>query len=105
MLPSSGQSNAHGKLNDMRCSDNALCLKSQITLGSSDHDHGQKIIPAADGGFIVCGGTYSTDGDFHVATGNGDEFGEAVVPTIFGGYAVACFTNSFDGDVKGNRLR
>src|SRR4051812_33355080 len=54
------------KLNTMRCSNNSPCLKKQTTLGGSGDDFAGKLIPTRDGGFLVCGGTNSTDGDFAV---------------------------------------
>ena len=115
-----------GKLNDMRCSYNAPCLKAQTTLGGSNYDQGSKMIQTRDGGFVVCGLTFSNDGDFQTKdTINGDayiakynRFGKLewtktyggtgndvfndIVQTYDGGYAVVGQTTSNDGDVSGN---
>ena len=114
------------KLNDMRCSDNAPCLKAQTTLGGSNYDPGLKIAPTSDGGFIVCGLTNSNDDDFHVPASNGadafvarynkhsqllwantfggtdyDAFND-IAQTNDGGYISVGQTSSNDGDVSGN---
>ncbi len=113
-------------LNDMRCSPNAPCLNAQTTLGGSNYDQGSNMIQTRDGGFVVCGLTFSNDGDFQTKdTINGDaylakynRFGKLewtktyggtgndvfndIVQTYDGGYAVVGQTTSNDGDVSGN---
>ncbi|MDQ6764262.1 MAG: T9SS type A sorting domain-containing protein [Bacteroidota bacterium] len=126
ILSSSHKPQAHGILNDMRSSNNAPCLKAQNTLGGSGFDFGGKLIETRDGGFIVCGGTNSADGDFSVPAadgndayiakynkhrhlewtktfgGTGDDFFNDIAQTYDGGYILAGFTSSTDGDVSGN---
>jgi hypothetical protein len=126
ILPSLYKPHVPGKLNAMLCSPNAPCLKAQTTLGGSNYDQGENMIQTKDGGFIVCGLTYSNDGDFHTRdTINGDayvakydkfrhlewaktyggsgndEFND-IIQTYDGGYAIAGQTASNDGDVSGN---
>lgn len=125
-LPFLQRSHAHGKLNPMTCSHKAPCLEDQKTLGGSNLDLSKKIIQTKDGGFIVCGITYSTDGDFDVPpTNNGDAFlakynrsGKLEWTKTFGGTGDDAFvdiaqtydcgfistgqTSSNDGDVSGN---
>jgi len=43
------------------------------TLGGSGDDYANKNISTADGGFVVIGGTNSTDGDFHVPAANSED--------------------------------
>ena len=110
----------------MRCSSNAPCLKAQNTLGGSGDDFTDKLIPTRDGGFIVCGGTNSADGDFSVPAANGndayiakynkfrhlewtktfggtgDDFFNDIAQTYDGGYILTGYTSSTDGDVSGN---
>lgn len=126
ILSSLHKPHAHGILNDMRSSNNAPCLKAQNTLGGSGDDFTDKLIPTRDGGFIVCGGTNSADGDFSVPAANGedayiakynrfrhlewtktfggtgDDFFNDIAQTYDGGYILAGFTSSTDGDVSGN---
>jgi len=114
------------KLNDMRCSDNAPCLKTQTTLGGSNFEEGDKILQTRDGGFVVCGQTFSDDGDFSVPpANNGDayvakynKFGKLEWTKTYGGTGVEVFNDisqtpdggyiatgsasSNDGDVSGN---
>lgn len=118
---------APGKLNDMHCSPNAPCLKAQTTLGGSNYDEGHKIIQTRDGGFIVCGQTFSDDGDFNVPTanlgdayiakyskfhhlewtktfgGSGFEVFNDIAQTYDGGYIATGSASSNDGDVSGNQ--
>jgi len=117
---------APGKLNDMHCSPNAPCLKAQTTLGGSSYDEGHKMIQTKDGGFVVCGLTFSNDGNFHTTDiingdayiakynklkqlkwtktygGSGNDVFNDIVQTYGGGYAVAGQTTSNDGGVRGN---
>lgn len=44
----------------------APCLKKQTTLGGTGDDVASIVVPTAHSSFVVCGGTTSTDGDFHV---------------------------------------
>jgi len=74
MLESLRKPHAPGKLNDMRCSYyNAPCITALTTLGGSGDDYANKNISTADGGFVVVGGTNSTDGDFHVPAANSED--------------------------------
>jgi hypothetical protein len=73
MLESLRKQYAPGKLNDMRCGCNAPCITALTTLGGSGDDYVNKNISTADGGFVVVGGTNSTDGDFHVPAANGED--------------------------------
>ena len=58
---SSQKSQTPCRLNDRQCSPNAPCLNAQATLGGSNYDQGSKIIQTRDGGFAVCGLTFSAD--------------------------------------------
>ncbi len=97
----------------------------QKCLGGSYNDYAQSIRQTSDGGYIVAGYTWSTDGDVSGNHGNGDYWvvkldtsGEMVWQkclggsssdtaysiqlTSDGGYIVAGTSNSTDGDVSGN---
>jgi hypothetical protein len=99
-------------------------LAWQKTIGGSSDDVGNAIFPLADGSFISCGSTASSDGDFpanngdydayiikHDASGNilwqhtygGSGFDEflSVVVTNNGGFVAFGSTTSNDGDVSG----
>lgn len=113
-------------LNDMRCSKNAPCLKAQTSLGGSNYDEGHYILQTRDGGFIVCGLTFSNDGDFHATDiingdayiakynklrqlewtktygGSGNDVFNNIAQTYDGGYIATGQTTSNDGDVSGN---
>ncbi len=125
MFSSSRKPHAPGTLHDMHCSPNAPCLKKQTTLGGSNYDQGSKMIQTKDRGFVVCGLTFSNDGDFKTKdTINGDAYiakynkfwqlewtktyggsGNDVFNDIvqtYDGYAVVGQTTSNDGDVSGN---
>lgn len=101
-------------------------LTWQRTLGGTDWDQAFSVQQTADGGYIVAGQTYSTNGNVtnnHVgpdnwvvrldATGNiiwqkclggtSSDFGQSVQQTADGGYIVAGYTNSNNGDVSGRR--
>ena len=92
--------------------------------GGSDQDGGQKIINTADGGYIVSGYTYSTDGDvtgnnggldiwvvklsntgvleWQKALGGSDwEFSSDIIEDT-DGYVIIGETDSNDGNVSGN---
>lgn len=99
-------------------------IQWQKSLGGSDYDWPYSIQQTTDGGYIVAGWSYSTDGD---VTGNHGEWDYWVVKlndtggiewekslggsgadeansmqqTTDGGYIVAGSTNSTDGDVTG----
>jgi len=113
-------------LNDMRCSSNAPCLKTQTSLGGSSYDEGHYVIQTKDGGFLVCGLTFSNDGDFttkdtingdaYIAKynksrqlewtktygGSGNDVFNNIAQTYDGGYIATGQTTSNDGDVSGN---
>ncbi len=102
-------------------------IQWQKCLGGSGEDYATSIRQTADGGYIVAGASYSTDGD---VTGLHGEYSEdywivkldasgniqwqkclggstsdrafSIQPTTDGGYIVAGFTSSNDGDVSGN---
>lgn len=100
-------------------------IQWQKCLGGSGNDNVYAIIQTTDGGYIVAGNSFSTNGD---VTGNhgaddywvvktdsvgsiqwkkslgGSGFDEAysIIQTMDGGYAVAGFSNSTNGDVTGN---
>jgi len=94
-------------------------------LGGSDYDAATTIQQTTDGGYIVAGYTYSTDGDVTGNHGNGDfwvvklssngaiqwqkclggsnfDYANSIRQTTDGGYIVAGYTFSTDGDVSGN---
>ncbi|MBX2960383.1 MAG: T9SS type A sorting domain-containing protein [Flavobacteriales bacterium] len=97
----------------------------QKSLGGTDVDFATSIQQTTDGGYIVAGFSYSTDGD---VTGNhgqadywvvklsstgaitwqkslggtGGDFANSIQQTTDGGYIVAGFSNSTNGDVTGN---
>ena len=97
----------------------------QKCLGGSDDDVAYSIQQTSDGGYIVAGETYSTDGDVvgnHGATdawvvklnasggivwqkclgGSSEESAYSIQQTSDGGYIVAGGTSSTDGDVTGH---
>lgn len=97
-------------------------LQWQRTLGGSDYDQAYSIVPASDGGYVVAGYTFSTDGDVTNYHGTGDvwvvkldpggnlqwqktlggsdtDYNSAIAPTTDGGYVVSGYTRSTDGDV------
>lgn len=96
----------------------------QTTLGGSDSEAAYALTPTADGGYVVAGYTYSTDGDITAKHGDldcwvvkldrdgrklwqtalgggGEELAKSVTATTDGGYVVACYTTSTDGDIAG----
>jgi hypothetical protein len=100
-------------------------IEWQKTLGGSGNDWATSVQQTTDGGYIVAGGTYSTDGvirgnhgslDAWVVKldgngnmqwqkalgGSGSDSAWSVQQTTDGGYIVAGFTKSNDGDVTGN---
>lgn len=97
----------------------------QRALGGMGFDHAQDVAALPDGGYLIVGETYSTDGDVTFQHGNGDAWviklnsnGEvewqktlggsdndgarAVAVALDGGSIVSGFTFSNDGDVSGN---
>ncbi|MBA3647216.1 MAG: T9SS type A sorting domain-containing protein [Chitinophagales bacterium] len=103
----------------------ATCLTKQRTLGGSGYDESDNMIKVSDG-YVLCGITNSTDGDFNVPPGNGsdaflvkyslsgaiiwkhtyggtaeDEF-FSVLETDDGGFIAKGYTYSNDGDISGN---
>ncbi|TAJ43968.1 PKD domain-containing protein [Methanofollis fontis] len=97
----------------------------QRCLGGSSGDYAESIRQTSDGGYIVAGFTYSTDGDVSGnhggadiwvvkldAAGNrvwqrclggaSDDRAFNILQTADGGYIVASYTYSTDGDVSGN---
>jgi flagellar hook capping protein FlgD len=125
ILSSLNKPHAH-IVNDMRSSSNAPCLKAQNSLGGSSYDEGHYIIQTKDGGFLVCGLTFSNDGDFHATDitngdayvakynklrqlewtktygGSGNDVFNNIAQTYDGGYIATGQTTSNDGDVSGN---
>ena len=126
ILSSLNKPHTHGKLNAMHSSNNAPCLKTQTSLGGSSYDEGHYMLQTKDGGFIVCGFTFSNDGDFttkdtingdaYIAKynklrqlewtktygGSGNDVFNNIAQTSDGGYIVTGQTTSNDGDVSGN---
>ncbi|BES64661.1 hypothetical protein SANA_11000 [Gottschalkiaceae bacterium SANA] len=95
------------------------------SLGGASSEYAQNTQPTKDGGYIVVGSTYSTDGDVSGNHGNEDAWvvkldgkGEmewqkclggslydkaySIRETNDSGYIIAGYTNSNDGDVSGN---
>ncbi len=99
-------------------------LEWQKTLGGSDSDWARSVCQAPDGGFVVPGQTYSTDGDAEgcdgadilviklsplgeiewkkILGGSAGDGVNSIVRTADGGYILAGETYSNDGDVSGN---
>ena len=100
-------------------------IEWQKTLGGTSDDDIQSIQPTPDGGYIVAGYTYSTNGDVtgnhgsydywvvklnpsgtiqwqKTIGGTGEDNAYSIQPTTDGGYIVAGYTWSTDGDVTGN---
>jgi hypothetical protein len=97
----------------------------QKALGGSDYDQANAITATSDGGYVVVGSAYSTDGDVtgnHASAdlwvvkldgsgqvlwqktlgGSGTDIAYAITTTLEGGYMVAGSSNSINGDVTGN---
>ncbi len=95
------------------------------SLGGSARDYGNSIIQTADGGYIVAGGSRSTDGDVSgnhggwdywivkldstgtitwqkSLGGSSDDIATSITQTADGGYIVAGYSSSNNGDVSGN---
>jgi hypothetical protein len=100
-------------------------IQWQKCLGGSHGDSATSIQQTADGGYIVAGGSDSTDGDVtgnHGSTdywvvkldgtggiqwqkylgGSGEDFATSIQQTADGGYIVAGGSDSTDGDVTGH---
>ena len=100
-------------------------LQWQKCLGGTNGEETYCIQPTPDGGYIVAGKTWSTDGDiignhggndFWVVKlsstgglqwqktlgGTLDDWAQSIQPTPDGGFIVAGYTNSIDGDVTVN---
>jgi hypothetical protein len=100
-------------------------LSWQVSLGGSDYDYASSIQETSDGGYVVAGMSYSTDGDvtgnhggydYWVAKlsgegelswqvslgGSGEDGAHSIQETSDGGYVVAGMSNSHNGDVTGN---
>jgi len=102
-------------------------LQWQKCLGGSEGDKTQSIIQTTDGGYIVAGGSASTDGDVTTVNhgvgadywvvklssggaiewqksygGSGSDNANDIKQTFDGGYIIAGGSNSNDGDVSGN---
>jgi Zn-dependent metalloprotease len=94
-------------------------------LGGSSSEEGYDCIQTTDGGYIIVGNTYSSDGDVSGNHGGGDawaaklnksgniqwqkcyggtlwDFGRSIKQTSDGGYIFCGFTESNNGDVIGN---
>lgn len=100
-------------------------IQWQKTLGGSGYDHARSIQQTMDGGYIVAGVTYSTDGDVtgnhgtydywivklnatgtiqwqKALGGSNDDDAFSIQQTADGGYIVAGISNSSDGGINGN---
>lgn len=126
MFPPVSKSNLAAGIDYPKNNNNAPCLNRQNTLGGSGDDFGDVIIPTLDGGFMICGGTNSDDGDFRVPAANGsdafiarydksrklewtktvggtgDDYFNDIVQTFDGGFIAVGYTSSTDGNVTGN---
>jgi hypothetical protein len=100
-------------------------IEWQRCLGGSAQEAAEAICSTNDGGFVIAGNTFSTDGDVggphnglidlwvvkldstgdllweHCYGGSGMEVGRSVQQTSDGGYIVTGYTTSNDGDVTG----
>jgi uncharacterized repeat protein (TIGR01451 family) len=100
-------------------------LQWQKCLGGTGNDWTHSIQETSDGGYVVAGSTYSTDGDVSGNHGGGDfwvvkldaggnlqwqkclggtnyDFANSIQQTSDEGYVVAGFSESANGDVSGN---
>ena len=91
-------------------------------IGGAEDDYGQSIMQTVDGGYILTGGTYSTNGDVvgqhgdsdcwlvklnnlgnivwqHAFGGTSFDAGQHVIQTNDLGYIISGYTESIDGDV------
>ena len=103
----------------------APMIEWQKCLGGSSNDNADCIRQTSDGGYIIVGTAYSSDGDISVPKGNADwwivkldamgsisweksiggtsaDLEPCVLQTADGGYVVAGSSLSSDGDVLGN---
>lgn len=99
-------------------------IQWQKSLGGSDRDYGQSVQQTSDGGYVIAGFTYSTDGDVigndgvvdiwvvqltsegeirwqKALGGTGGERAYSVQQTTDGGFVLVGFTQSNNGDVSG----
>jgi hypothetical protein len=97
----------------------------QKTFGGSAYDTPASIIPTADGGYVVAGSSYSTDGDMvgnhggvdiwiaklnsehtivtkRILGGSNNDAASAIAVTSDNGYVLAGYANSTDGDIQDN---
>ncbi|OAA31353.1 hypothetical protein AT15_07600 [Kosmotoga arenicorallina S304] len=104
---------------------NTGAIQWQKCLGGSYNDWAKSVYQTNDGGYVVAGITYSSDGDVSGNHGYSDywvvkldstgniqwqkclggsynDWAESIIQTSDGGYVVAGFTESNDGDVTGN---
>lgn len=103
-------------------------IEWQRCLGGSDDEYAESVQQTADGGYIVAGRTWSTDGDVagnhgisqdawivkldsqgaiqwqRCLGGGREDEAYSIQQTLDGGYVVAGSTESNDGDVVGNHL-
>ncbi|PKL78481.1 MAG: hypothetical protein CVV25_11360 [Ignavibacteriae bacterium HGW-Ignavibacteriae-4] len=93
--------------------------------GGSKDDDAYSIINTEDGGFAICGGSSSNDGDFNLNNGEFDvfvmkfdsnsvlewsklyggsktEYAKSIIQTEDNGFIISGFSNSSDGDVSKN---
>ncbi len=103
----------------------AGALQWQKCLGGSDDELANSIITLADGGFLICGTTYSNNGDVSGHHGSGDAWvvktdasgnilwqktiggtgtdsGVQINAAAAGGFILTGVSNSNDGDVSGH---
>ena len=103
----------------------AGAIQWQKPLGGSDHDYAYSIQQTSNGGYIIAGMSYSTDGDVSgnhgfsdcwimqltsaggiewqkSLGGSGSEEATSIQQTSDGGYIAAGWSQSTDGDVSGN---
>ncbi len=100
-------------------------IQWQKSLGGSGNDNAFSVQQTTDGGYIVAGVAYSSDGDvtgFHGGAddwivklnnsgtiewkknlgGSSDDFAHSIQQTADGGYIIAGYAFSNDGDITGN---
>jgi hypothetical protein len=102
-------------------------IQWQKCLGGTNDDYASSILQTADGGYIMMGYTWSTDGDVSGSHGGGyadvwvvklnsigniqwqkclggsdDDNAKSIITTLDGGYILVGQTMSNDGDVSGN---
>ncbi len=103
-------------------------IQWQKSLGGSDQDWGSAIQKTSDGGYVIAGSAWSTDGDLQNCNcivdiwvvkvssegilqwqkslgGSMGEDGNAIYQTSDGGYVVAGMAWSDDGDVTGHQAK